>query len=70
MDKFQSKEKMLKNRWDRTNLLLFKNYNELIKKHSDLKIELNNKENAIKNLEEQISSLNIYIFYSFNEIST
>ena len=29
VDKFQSKEKMLKNRWDRTNLQLFKNYNEL-----------------------------------------
>ena len=39
---------------------LFKNYNELIKKHSDLKIELNTKENKIKNLEEQITLLNIY----------
>ena len=29
VDKFQSKEKVYKNRWDRTNLLVFKNYNEL-----------------------------------------
>ena len=39
---------------------LFKNYNELITKHSELKIELNNKDNKIKNLEEQISTLNTY----------
>ena len=29
VDKFQSNEKQYKNRWDRPNLLLFKNYNEL-----------------------------------------
>ena len=29
VDKFQSKEKKCKNRWDRTNILNFKNYNEL-----------------------------------------
>ena len=29
VDKFQSNEKQYKNRWDRSNLLLFKNYNEL-----------------------------------------
>ena len=39
---------------------LFKNYTELIAKHSELKIDLNTKENQIKNLEEQISILNIY----------
>ena len=39
---------------------LFKNYTELIAKHSELKIDLNTKENQIKNLEEQISKLNIY----------
>ena len=39
---------------------LFKNYNELMTKNSELKIELNNKENKITNLEGQISSLNIY----------
>ena len=39
---------------------LFKNYTELIGKHSELKIEINTKENQIKNLEEQIIILNIY----------
>ena len=39
---------------------LFKNYNELIEKHSELKIEYNIKDNKIKNLEEEISSLNNY----------
>ena len=39
---------------------LFKNYNELITKHSELKINLNSKDNKIKSLEEQISSLNFY----------
>ena len=39
---------------------LFKNYTELIAKHSELKIDLNLKENQIKNLQEQILSLNIY----------
>ena len=39
---------------------LFKNYTELIAKDSELKIELNTKENQIKNLEEQNSILNIY----------
>ena len=39
---------------------LFKNYTELIAKHSELKIDLNTKENQIQNLEEQISILNIY----------
>ena len=39
---------------------LFKNYNELIKNNSELKIDINTKDNTIKNLEEQISSLNIY----------
>jgi DNA repair exonuclease SbcCD ATPase subunit len=39
---------------------LFKNYNELIKKNSELKIEINSKENQIKNLEEQQAKLNIY----------
>ena len=39
---------------------LFKNYTDLIAKHSELKIDLNTKENQIKNLEEQISKLDIY----------
>ena len=39
---------------------LFKNYTELIAKHSELKIDLNTKENIIKNLEEKLSILNIY----------
>ena len=39
---------------------LFKNYNELIVKHSELKIDINTKDNKIKNLEEQISSLSPY----------
>ena len=39
---------------------LFKNYKELIAKHSELKIDLNTKDNQIKNLEEQISILNTY----------
>ena len=39
---------------------LFKNYTDLIAKHSELKIDLNAKESQIKNLEEQISVLSIY----------
>ena len=39
---------------------LFKNYNEVITKNSELKIDINSKDNKIKNLEDQISSLNIY----------
>jgi len=39
---------------------LFKNYTDLIAKNSDLKIDINIKENQIKNLEEQLSTMNIY----------
>ena len=39
---------------------LLKNYNELIKKNNELKIDINTKDNKIKDLENQISSLNIY----------
>ena len=55
-------EKMMKEKQKNTenDNELFKNYNELIEKHSELKIEYNIKDNKIKNLEEEISSLNNY----------
>ena len=54
-------EKMMKEKqYSETDIELFKNYNELTKKNSELKIENNSKENQIKNLEEQLSKLNIY----------
>ena len=39
---------------------LFKNYKDLIAKSSDLKVDINIKENQIKNLKTQISELSIY----------
>ena len=55
-------EKMMKEKQKNTenDNELFKNYNELIEKHSELKIEYNIKDNKIKNLEEEITSLNSY----------